>query len=581
MRRIPISKRIVLLVFLGSVVPIIMANLFAYSQTRSSVVKTATEYNVQMMDLIKQNLRLSSDRGRNLVDEILVDPIMKRALKEFKHLEDSDKNVMIRDIAKAIRQNVNMLEYVQDIRLVTPDNTQIYTFSHRYTRQEILDEDFYRIHNSDQNELWYISDRKGRPVINLSRKIIHIGTLEAKGYLLLTIDMTLINNPKFRFTGYDRLKLMLIDPYGNTYHFGDDSEGGIGQEVIDTITSGGQNSNISRFTGDKQHFITSFWDPELNWTVVSYIPYDDLFLSTENILWTTILMAALLLGVCLGISHIITRSITLPLNALVNSVTKASTVKFETPLADEADDELGYMAKAYNEVVLEVKDLITKVEGEQKAKRKAEVKMLQAQINPHFLFNTLDSLRFAASMSNAHSVSNGLSALSHLLRNSIVSSEPVISLNQEIKNIRDYLTIQTIRYGNCFSFKADLDDKAGQGKIMKLLLQPIVENSIIHGLKDDDETEIEINLSAKVENGITFISISDDGKGFDPEEKMDRSTNRFKSSKLSGIGLENVKERLKLQYGDSQSFDLESSPGGGTTVEIAFTWEAAEGEDDV
>ena len=108
-------------------------------------------------------------------------------------------------------------------------------------------------------------------------------------------------------------------------------------------------------------------------------------------------------------------------------------MKFETPLVDEANDELGYMAKAYNEVVLEVKDLISQVEGEQKAKRKAEVKMLQAQINPHFLFNTLDSLRFAAAMSNAHSVSKGLSALSHLLRNSIVSSEPIISLDQEIK----------------------------------------------------------------------------------------------------------------------------------------------------
>ena len=287
-RRIPISKRVVLLVFLGSIVPIILANLFAYSQSRSAVVNTAMEYNVQMMDLIRQNLRLSCDKGRNLVDEILVDPIIKTALREFKSLEDSDKNVMIRNIAKGIKQNVNMLEYVQDIRLMTPDNTQIYTFSHRYTRQEILDANFNMIRNSNENELWQISNRKGRPVINLSRKIIHLGTLEAQGYLLLTIDMTLINNPKFRFTGYDRLKLMLIDSYGNTYHFGEEEEPGISQDVIDTLTSMEQNSNIARFTGDRENFITSFRDPELDWTVVSYIPYAELNLSTKHILWTTI-----------------------------------------------------------------------------------------------------------------------------------------------------------------------------------------------------------------------------------------------------------------------------------------------------
>ncbi|MBF9017002.1 MULTISPECIES: sensor histidine kinase [unclassified Oceanispirochaeta] len=553
-----------------------MANLFAYSQARSAVVRTAMEYNIKMMGLIKQNLRLSSDRGRNFVDELLVDPLLRTALRDFESLDDSEKNNMIREIARAVRLKVNMLEYIEDTRLVTPDNTQIYSLSHRYIHPEILNEDFLKIQNSSRNELWYFSDRKGRPVIHLSRKIIHIGTLEAQGYLLLTIDMALINNPKIRFTGYDRLQLMLIDPFGNTFHYGEDTSSQLDQTVIETITTAEQTGSITRFTGDKKQFICYFRDPDLDWTVVSYIPYTDLYLSAESILWTTILMAALLLGICLGISHIIIRSITQPLNALVNSVNRASTVKFDTPLADEADDELGYMAKAYNNVVLEVKDLITQVEGEQIEKRKAEVKMLQAQINPHFLFNTLDSLRFAATMSNASSVSDGLSALSHLLRNSIVSNKPVISMEQEVKNIRDYLTIQAIRYGNCIDFSVSLDGMITGAKIMKLLLQPIVENSVIHGLKDDD-SDIRITLHATMREGMTVITISDNGRGFDPEEKIDRSTNRFKSSKFSGIGLENVRERLRLQYGESQRFSLESRPGEGTTVRIAYSWELVEG----
>lgn len=575
-RRIPISRRIILLVFLGSIIPILIANLFAYSQARSAVLNTAMEYNVQILGLIKQNMKLSSERGRNFVDELLIDPLIRTSLKEFKTLDDSEKNNLIRAIARVVRQKAKMLEYIEDTRLVTTDNSQIYSLSHIYIHPEILDTHYQKIRNSNKKELWYFSSRQGRPVIHLSRKIIHIGTLEPQGYLLQVINPALINNPKISFSEQERLQLMLIDSFGNTFHLGDDKENRIDQATIETIIHTDKTGVITRFTGDSKHFICYFHDTDLDWTVVSSIPYADLYLSAESILWTTILMAVILLGICLGISHIIIRSITQPLNVLISSVNKASTLKFATPLADEADDELGYMAKAYNKVVLRVQELLIQVEGEQNEKRRAEVKMLQAQINPHFLFNTLDSLRFAATMSNAPSVSSGLSALSHLLRNSIVSSEPVITMEQEVKNIQDYLTIQTIRYGNCIRFQPTLDKKSKKAKIMKLLLQPIVENSIIHGMKDND-SDILITLNATVQDGRTSITICDDGRGFDLEEKMDKSTSKFKNSKLSGIGLENVKERLKLQYGDSQSFKLESMREKGTLVQITFTYEPLEG----
>lgn len=208
------------------------------------------------------------------------------------------------------------------------------------------------------------------------------------------------------------------------------------------------------------------------------------------------------------------------------------------------------------------------IEQEQEDKRKAEIRLLQAQINPHFLFNTLDSLRFTAMMSRADTVSEGLSSLSHILRNSIIDDNSYITVSDEIRCIEDYIVIQKIRYGEFIELHKQIEPGTDDCLIMKFLLQPIVENSIIHGMQKKETLDITIQTERK-DDQIEII-ISDNGSGFDMDEKIDKETNIIKSSKMSGIGLENVKQRLELEFRTEQSFTIHSEKGVGTTVTIRY-----------
>ena len=232
------------------------------------------------------------------------------------------------------------------------------------------------------------------------------------------------------------------------------------------------------------------------------------------------------------------------------------------------ENELEFLSGAYQQILGKISDLTLQVQEEQEEKRIAEIKMLQAQINPHFLFNTLDSLKFAALMSNAPTVSEGLSSLSHILRNSIIDGKSDIPIKEEVQNISDYLTIQKIRSGESIDFTAQIEPEAQSCCIMKFLLQPLVENSVIHGMQNN--FSLRIYLHVRKENEKIIIELKDNGKGFDVEKQYDSERDRFKSSKMSGIGLENVRQRLYLKYKKEQTFFIKSTPGQGTDIYISY-----------
>lgn len=320
--------------------------------------------------------------------------------------------------------------------------------------------------------------------------------------------------------------------------------------------------------GEKSSFLCCLSVPALNGTLVFIAPYTEMMKPLQSIFFGTLFCTILLLN----FSVIVIDSIDRPMNALVRSFGNAARMNFEISEQDECHDELGILNNAFNEICVEMRETLRKVEQEQAEKRKAEIKMLQAQINPHFLFNTLDSLRFTSMMSNVPAVSDGLAALSHLLRSSILKDNSYVPLQSELQTVEDYLTLQRIRSCEMITLLQQISPKAEKASIMRLLLQPIVENSVIHGIREN--VPLTIWISASVSEGKLHIWIRDDGKGFNPGQND--KDNVPKSSKMSGIGLHNVRDRLYLAYKDNQSFAIESTIGKGTQVSITMPFTAWE-----
>jgi two-component system sensor histidine kinase YesM len=228
-------------------------------------------------------------------------------------------------------------------------------------------------------------------------------------------------------------------------------------------------------------------------------------------------------------------------------------------------------------MVGEIKKLLGRITVEQEQKRKSELNALQMQINPHFLYNTLDSVIWMAESGKQDEVIAMSSALARLFRLSISKGKEIIDVASEIEHVKNYLTIQKIRYKDRLDYRIEVDDSIKTMRIVKIILQPLVENAIYHGIKNASAAGTVVISGYRTEKGMD-LAVSDDGAGMDeacldrvrrklsegPEDTLSTGTRE----RGSGVGVRNVDERIKLYFGSEYGLEFKSSESNGTTVFI-------------
>ncbi len=187
--------------------------------------------------------------------------------------------------------------------------------------------------------------------------------------------------------------------------------------------------------------------------------------------------------------------------------------------------------------------------------------MLQYQINPHFLFNTLNTLRLVAQMNQDRVVAEGIRSLSELLKNTLINDQEFITIQEEIANLKHYFSIQSIRYAGSFHVNYDIPEELSSYLLPKLLLQPLAENSVLHGSYNDGSI-MEIYISCRREGSDLLLEVRDEGKGFDMNDE------HAVPKGLGGIGSRNVNDRVHLYFSEGYGLQIQSSPGKGTCCRI-------------
>ncbi|WP_349668374.1 histidine kinase [Lacrimispora sp.] len=277
----------------------------------------------------------------------------------------------------------------------------------------------------------------------------------------------------------------------------------------------------------------------------------------------------------LTLSWFISRQLSAPISRLKKRLEFISGGNFDPDRTIETADEIGSIGKQINQMSSRISNLMeTRVQSE-KEKRDLEIKMLQAQINPHFLYNTLDSIKWIATMQKNSGIVQVVTALSSLLKNMAKGFNEKVTLRQELDFLQNYVIIEKIRYIELFDVSIQVDQEVlYDAKIVKLTLQPIVENAIFNGIEPSGRNGL-IQINVSTENGILYISVKDNGIGISPEniEKLLTDTSRITRSNMSGIGLPNVDRRLKLVYGEEYGLKLESELDQYTLITIALPLE--------
>lgn len=255
-----------------------------------------------------------------------------------------------------------------------------------------------------------------------------------------------------------------------------------------------------------------------------------------------------------------------PVNTLVDAMEQVGNGDFDVrvPTA-ETGDEFQVVGEQFNLLMSRMDVLMDRLVQGRLEKKEAEINALQYQIRPHFMYNTLNSIRFAATLQRNYKLADLLGDFIELLEASIQRKGAFITLKEEIELVKHFIALQSFRYMDCFEVIYSIEPETQDCYVPCLLLQPMVENAVFHGI-DTKRTDNLIEINAWIENSELRISINDNGEGFELESEEDKEAHR----RLSGIGMSNVEQRLKLYYGHRAFFDIKTEKGRGTTVEFTM-----------
>lgn len=407
-------------------------------------------------------------------------------------------------------------------------------------------------------------------VITLSRALVNNQTGEREGLFFVDLNYSAIsdlcNNNSIEEKGY----IFVLDAEGNiVYHPKQQlMYGGLKTENIDAIMECREDSLIIDEGGDSKLYTMSK-SKRTGWTVVGAAYTSELLKNNEQAQMWYLLVASILLLAVIGISSIISREITKPIRSLRDSMRKVQNGQFDTHVEVITENEIGSLGRSFNLMTSEIQALMEQNVYEQKQKRKSELKALQAQINPHFLYNTLDSIIWMSEAGENDEVVEMTSALARLLRQSISNDQEEVELEKEIEYVKNYLTIQKMRYKDKLEFFIYVDPRVAHVPIIKLVLQPLVENAIYHGIKYK-ETKGNLKIYARPVDGRAEIVVADDGIGMDEDVMEHIFDEHRKEQKRNGVGVPNVQKRLKLQYGSEYGIRYESVKGAGTKAVITI-----------
>jgi two-component system sensor histidine kinase YesM len=303
---------------------------------------------------------------------------------------------------------------------------------------------------------------------------------------------------------------------------------------------------------------------DLNWIMIGRVPIVDVLSLSHSTTYYIMFISSILIIAGFILIYIITRYFTLRLSKLTNEMVKVSKGTFDITVEESTHDEIGEMNKVFSLMIQKLKTTMDENTHMKTRELELQIQALQSQINPHFLYNTLSAINWMAINICADDISNALNALVTFYRIGLSKGEPVILIKSEIEHVKAYIDIQKIRLKDQIAFFFEIENAAMDLYMPKMILQPLVENAIYHGIEKFKKTG-KVAIAAHLSGDFVVLSVADNGMGI-PGKELDDILSGNKRS--SGYGLVNIMEKVKLLSADKGSVEIHSDPGNGTTILI-------------
>lgn len=417
----------------------------------------------------------------------------------------------------------------------------------------------------DNNENQY------RWVISLSRAVeLTKGTSTAQGVLLVDISYSSLEQLFDGVTAGKGGYVYLISSDGELLYHPKMQLIDSGRLQENNIAAAGykDGNHMEEFEGGSR-FVTIKSIGYTGWKVVGVTPENVVSLNTIKTRLFIVFIIALILFILTLINSYISSRITNPIKELEKSVGILEEGNLDVAVYTGGSYEIQHLGKSIGDMAAQIRLLMKDIVTEHEAKRKQEFDTLQSQINPHFLYNTLDIIVWMIENEQKAEAVKAVTALARFFRISLSKGKSIITVRDELEHVRNYLMIQHMRFKNKFTYEIEASDDVLELASLKLMLQPLVENAIYHGMEFMDG-DGEILLKVWKEDADLYFCVIDNGLGMTDEQVANLFTgaSHVESRRGSGIGVKNVNERIKLYFGEEYGLSIESEPDEGTTVRI-------------
>ena len=457
--------------------------------------------------------------------------------------------------------------------------------------QDELTRDYFSPMSKAKGTYWY-GIFQGTSVSSLFCPSFYLGDREKKSYG----DMAYITSTTFYFQGHayrayiaaytssdnftDLLKdnltvdgsvSYIINDRNAIVASSDQSQSGIYLLDYDSIEDSFMSSNnfIERTILDTTVYAGFYNIKQPGWFMVTVLPAGPLITQSNMIMVQYILMYLAFLVLALILTHYMSRSITNRISSVIHQMSKVRKGTLSPMESPTYHDEIGDLIDTYNYMTRKMDQLMSEQAKAAEELRLAEFHSLQAQINPHFLYNTMDMINWLAQQGRTAEVSSAVQSLSRFYKLTLSRKQSISTIAQETEHATIYLEIQNMRYHNSIEFVSDIPDELMEYQIPKLTLQPLIENAVLHGILEKDDKAGTIVLTGWLEDSSIVLLISDDGVGISPDKLSSiLSGEGSSSSGGTNIAVYNTHRRLQILYGTDYGLTYSNNPGGGTEVEI-------------
>lgn len=580
-----IRMKIVVIFVLSTTLPLALLGAISYVTYFNSMQETVSKHTSEIANQLNRNLELFFNNINKLLD-IGNDELILQYLEE-KDPQQKYRKAKEIGIKFDIYKNIYDFEgIVSDVNIIGLGGNSISERKGVYSYSWNLKESPAFQHAAQHPQQFNIIIEENKPAAYLKRQHVSLEntfsvtkaikrplTEELKGLIVVDIDKAAIehicSNMKLGNTG----KFLVVNQDNNLIYFPVDKqiEEAFTAKLLADINGGGEGYFIKKINGEK-HFIVYNTLQIPGWKIIGIVKLNEIMASAYEVQkWTVIIEIGLILAVFL-LYLLITNTMIFPIRELREKMKMVESGNLDVEAKYAHNDELSDLSKGFNIMIVKIKELMENNAIHQENLKKSEFKALQAQINPHFLYNTLDAIIWTAEADNKQGVVNITKYLSTFFRVALSSGKEWILIQEEIRHVDSYLSIQKVRYRDILSYTIDVDPDIMDFQILKLTLQPIVENALYHGLKNKrGGGTIEI-IGNKFGNNEILFQVNDNGIGMTPNalETLIKEIEEegMEVNPTGAFGLKNINQRIKLYYGSQCGITVTSEYQKGTSVSV-------------